>query len=311
MEGIEDVWTKFTAMDSWSKANDEELVPAFDLSDCDLSNNDISEDMNPDKFFESLVLSISSPDSENSLQPQVSTSPISANIDSSAMLAEMLKEDFPTSDIDTAIEESPIYQNNAEEVSSSWHDLSLINFGDTEISYADFAALSLETKPDMDLDMRAINNSQVETQLDTKGSDATIRIPLNHLEMLGDLSEELLIRKGSLDIYLGEIKTLSSQAQNHLHSLEYNADSRQNQTAIAGLQNTVDQIMHVLAITEQQTYTMSQDINHLRKNLRQVLKHPISSLVTRFPRILRDLSPQYGKQVELVAHLTQIENPEI
>ena len=307
MEGIEDVWTKFTAMDSWSKANDEELVPAFDLSDCDLSNNDISEDMNPDKFFESLDLSISSPDSENSLQPQVSTSPISANIDSSAMLAEMLKEDFPTSDIDTAIEESPIYQNNAEEVSSSWHDLSLINFGDTEISYADFAALSLETKPDMDLDMRAINNSQVETQLDTKGSDATIRIPLNHLEMLGDLSEELLIRKGSLDIYLGEIKTLSSQAQNHLHSLEYNADSRQNQTAIAGLQNTVDQIMHVLAITEQQTYTMSQDINHLRKNLRQVLKHPISSLVTRFPRILRDLSPQYGKQVELVVQGAGVE----
>ena len=128
MEGIEDVWTKFTAMDSWSKANDEELVPAFDLSDSDLSNNEISEDMNPDKFFESLDLSISSPDSENSLQPQVSTSPISANIDSSAMLAEMLKEDFPTSDIDTAIEESPIYQNNVEEVSSSWHDLSLINW---------------------------------------------------------------------------------------------------------------------------------------------------------------------------------------
>jgi hypothetical protein len=59
MEGIEDVWTKFTAMDSWSKANDEELVPAFDLSDSDLSNNEISEDMNPDKFFESLDLSIS------------------------------------------------------------------------------------------------------------------------------------------------------------------------------------------------------------------------------------------------------------
>jgi chemotaxis protein histidine kinase CheA/ActR/RegA family two-component response regulator len=303
----EDVWTKFTAMDSWSKANDDLLVTAFDLSNCDLSNNDISEDMNSDKFCESLDLSVSSLASENSLQPQVSTSPILANIDSSAMLAEMLKEDFPTSDIDTAIEESPIYQNNAEEVSSSWHDLSLINFGDTEISYADFAALSLETKPDMDLDMRAINTSQVETQLDTKGSDATIRIPLNHLEMLGNLSEELLIRKGSLDVYLDEIKTLSSQAQSHLHSLEYNADSRQNQTAIAGLQNTVDKIMHMLAITEQQTYTMSQDVNHLRKNLRQVLKHPISSLVTRFPRILHDLSPQYGKQVELVVQGAGVE----
>ncbi len=305
--GIEDVWTKFTAMESWVKSNDEELVPAFDLSDFDLPNNDISEDMTPNNFFESSDSSTPSLDSEDYLQPKTSKSPSPSNIDSSAMLAEMLKEDFPTSDIDTAIEESPIYQNNAEDVSSSWHDLSLMNFGDTEISYADFAALSPDTKPDMDLDMSAINTSQVDIQLDTKGNDATIRIPLNHLEMLGDLSEELLVRKGSLDIYLGEIKTLSGQAQNHLQSLEYNADSRQNQTAIAGLQNAVEQIVNVLALTEQQTYAMSQDVNHLRKNLRQVLKHPISSLVTRFPRILRDLSPQYGKQVELVVQGAGVE----
>jgi chemosensory pili system protein ChpA (sensor histidine kinase/response regulator) len=301
----EDVWTKFTAMESWVQPNDEELVPAFDLSDFDLPNNDISEDMTPNNFFESSDSSTASLDSEDYLHPKTSTSP--SDIDSSTMLAEMLKEDFPTSDIDTAIEESPIYQNNAEDISSSWHDLSLMNFGDTEISYADFAALSPDTKTDIDLDMSAHNNNQGDIQLDTKGNDATIRIPLNHLEMLGDLSEELLVRKGSLDIYLAEIKTLSSQAQNHLQSLEYNSDSRQSQTAIAGLQNAVDQIVNVLSLTEQQTYAMSQDVNHLRKNLKQLLKHPISSLVTRFPRILRDLSPQYGKQVELVVQGAGVE----
>ncbi|TYQ25119.1 response regulator [Pseudanabaena sp. UWO311] len=301
----EDVWTKFTAMESWVQPNDEELVPAFDLSDFDLPNNDISEDMTPNNFFESSDSSTASLDSEDYLHPKTSTSP--SDIDSSTMLAEMLKEDFPTSDIDTAIEESPIYQNNAEDISSSWHDLSLMNFGDTEISYADFAALSPDTKTDIDLDMSSHNNSQGDIQLDTKGNDATIRIPLNHLEMLGDLSEELLVRKGSLDIYLAEIKTLSSQAQNHLQSLEYNADSRQSQTAITGLQNAVDQIVNMLSLTEQQTYAMSQDVNHLRRNLKQLLKHPISSLVTRFPRILRDLSPQYGKQVELVVQGAGVE----
>jgi chemotaxis protein histidine kinase CheA/ActR/RegA family two-component response regulator len=309
-DGAEDVWTKFTAMESWAKSNEEELVPAFDLSDFDSPNNDISEDMTPDNFLESLDRSKSSLDSGNNLQSQLSNGSSSSNIDSidsSTTLAEMLKEDFPISDIDTAIEESPIYQNNVEDVSSSWHDLSLMNFGDTEISYADFTALSVETKPGMDLDINSVNANQVNIQHDIRGNDATIRIPLNHLEMLGDLSEELLVRKGSLDIYLGEIKTLSGQAQNHLQSLEYNADSQQNQTAIAGLQSAVEQIVNVLALTEQQTYAMSQDVNHLRKNLRQVLKHPISSLVTRFPRILRDLSPQYGKQVELVVQGAGVE----
>ncbi|GBO54800.1 hypothetical protein APA_2851 [Pseudanabaena sp. lw0831] len=312
MGGIEDVWTKFTAMESWTKSNDEELIPAFDLSDFDLSNSEsnncISEDMTPDNFFESLDHSTSSLDSEHYSQPNKSTSQSQSDPDSSTMLAEMLKEDFPASDIDTAIEESPIYQNNVDDVSSSWHDLSLINFGDTEISYADFASLSLEAKPDLDLDMGAISNSPVDIQPDTRGNDndATIRIPLNHLEMLGDLSEELLVRKGSLDIYLGEIKTLSGQAQSHLQLLETNS-SDHNQTVIAGLQNAVEQIVNVLALSEQQTYAMSQDVNHLRKNLRQVLKHPISSLVRRFPRILRDLSLQYGKQVELVVQGAGVE----
>jgi chemotaxis protein histidine kinase CheA/ActR/RegA family two-component response regulator len=305
--GAEDVWTKFTAMESWTKSNEDELVPAFDLSDFDSPNNDISEDMTPDNFLESLDRSKSSLDSGNNLQSQPSESSSSSNIDGSTTLAEMLKEDFSISDIDTAIEESPIYQNNVEDASDSWHDLSMMNFGDTEISYADFTALSVETKSDMDLEISSINTSQVGIQLDMKGNDATIRIPLNHLEILGDLSEELLVRKGSLDIYLGEIKTLSVQAQSHLQSLEYNADSQQDKTAIAGLQSAVEQIVNVLALTEQQTYAMSQDVNHLRKNLRQVLKHPISSLVTRFPRILRDLSPQYGKQVELVVQGAGVE----
>lgn len=307
LRGIEDVWTKFTAMESWTKSNDEELVPAFDLSDFDLSNDHTSEDMTPDNFFESLDRSASSLASDHYLQPKPSNSPIQSDQDSSTMLAEMLKEDFPSSDIDTAIEESPIYQNNFDGASSSLQDFSFMDFGNTEISYADLAALSLDVKTDLD-NVSAINNSPVDVQVDTRGNDhdATIRIPLNHLEMLGDLSEELLVRKGSLDIYLGEIKTLTGQAQSHLQLLEHNPDS-QNQTAIADLQNMVEQMVNVLALTEQQTYVMSQDVDNLRKNLRQVLKQPVSSLVRKFPRVLRDLSLQYGKQVELVVQGAEVE----
>ena len=314
---LDNVWAKFTAMESYANSNDDEdLVPAFDLSDFALSgfdlselsndNDDIEEDMTARSFFESIDLDISSLDAEPNLQHKEPTSSHPPELDSSLMLAEMLKEDFPASDIDTAIEESPIYQNNPDDTSSAWNDLSLMNFGDKEISYEDFSALSLDVKPEMEADVSSIDNSQLDVQIATKVNDATIRLPLNHLEMLGDLSEELLVRKGNLDIYLSEIKILSEDAQKYLQLLVSSSDS-QPQTAIAGLQNAVEQINSVLALTEQQTYAMSQDVYQLRKNLRQVLKHPISSLVRRFPRILRDLSLQYGKQVELVVQGAEVE----
>jgi chemotaxis protein histidine kinase CheA/ActR/RegA family two-component response regulator len=318
-DNLDNIWAKFTAVESSLNSNDEEdLVPAFDLSDfalseldlSELSNDDTGEEMTPDSFFEPKDLAISSLNAEPNLQfkePAISPPP---ELDSSLMLAEMLKEDFPASDIDTAIEESPIYQNIPDDQNSAWHDLSLLDFGDKEISYADFSALSSDLKsdlkPEMDADVSAIDNSQLDVQPVTKVNDATIRLPLNHLEMLGDLSEELLVRKGSLDIYLSEIKILSEDAQKHLQLLVSSSDS-QPQTAIAGLQNAVEQITNVLALTEQQTYAMGQDVYQLRKNLRQVLKHPISSLVRKFPRILRDLSLQYGKQVELVVQGAEVE----
>ena len=311
-DDLDNVWTKFTAFEAWNSKHDEALVPAFDLSDFDLFNNEIADDLADDlaesktlqNFSESLDRSIPNQDLDLNIQFE-NPNPIELSVDSSSMLAEMIKEDFPTSDVDTAIEESPIYQNSADNASSSWHDLSLTNFGDREISYADFSAFSQDSNTD--LDMGEINNNQSVVQLTAiENNNATIRIPLNHLEMLEDLSEELLVRKGSLDIYLDELKMFSGDAQKHLLQLAPNSDS-QNQTAIAGLQYAVEQIVNVLGLTEQQTNAMNQDVYHLRKNLRQVLKHPISSLVKRFPRILRDLSLQYGKQVELVVQGAEIE----
>jgi len=310
-DNLDNVWTEFTALEAWNSKNDEDLGSAFDLSDFDtIKNNiiddDIAENMHLHNYSESLDRSILSQDADLNIQFE-NPNPNELSSDSSSMLAEILKQDFATSDIDTAIEESPIYQNGTNNVGSSWDDLSLINFGDKEISYADFSTFPQETYPDLDLDMGGLNNNQSVVQL-TKidNNDATIRVPINHLEMLGDLSEELLVRKGSLDIYLNEIKILSGDAQKYLLLLEPTSDSH-NQIAIAGLQDAVEQIVNVLAVTEQQTYAMNQDVYHLRKNLRQVLKHPISSLVRKFPRILRDLSLQYGKQVELVVQGAEIE----
>ena len=232
--------------------------------------------------------------------------------DSELVLPEFLKEVFSSdsTDIDTALEESPIYQNSyqtnyqteLEPRRSHWNELLLTDLEEKEISYADFAALSLDVNHDLDLE----GAKQSTVKLARRNNDGTIRIPLHHLEMLEDLSEELLVRRGGLDIYLQDLNMLSRSAQQHLALLEPHSDIHDHQ-AIANLQKTVEQMVNVLMLTEQQSHAINQDVCHLRKNLQQVLNHPISSLVKRFPRILRDLSVQYGKQVELVVQGADIE----
>jgi chemosensory pili system protein ChpA (sensor histidine kinase/response regulator) len=318
---IEDLFTE--DLDDLNQANDQEDLPMPEIlanifstpfpeqllgndDETELQriksddNIDISDDLTPYNFFEPLEeddnIFENLPEINQDLELDLSfVSSDRPNVDSSLVLTETLQQSFSTSDIDTYLEESPIYQNNISDISSSWEDLSQISLGDREMSYSEFSNLSLSKNHDLDRDLGS--------QLATIGDETTIRIPINHLEMFGDLSEELLVRRGILDIYLGQIRLLSGEAQQHLQSLESNSIS---QIAIANLQNTFQQIVNVLDLTEQQNYALSQDVRHLRRSLCQVLKHPISSLVRRFPRILRDLSLEYGKQVELIVQGAEV-----
>ncbi|ELS31110.1 MULTISPECIES: response regulator [Pseudanabaena] len=220
--------------------------------------------------------------------------------------AEIVREDFSVSDIDTSLEESPIYHNSIDDTPTDWQDLSQLDLGDREMSYAEFANLSLtanyEMSPETDggdlIEARAF-------QGDVSDNEETIRLPLNHVELLGDLSEELLLRKGNLDVYLEEMQMLSGEVQKHFQLLEPKF-ANDNPEAIANLQGAIARITNVIELADKQTDAMSHDICHLRKNLRQVLKCPVSSLVRKFPRILREMSLHNGKQVELIVKGAEI-----
>ena len=270
-EDVNNAWTRFSPLEVGSGIDDdemstlEELEASFELSNNnsnDFNNKDISNDLvsnnlfNPLEFVKDFQLDESLTDQASSLNQLKQESDL-------VLVEELKDQDFSSSEVDdTAIEESPIYQNNVND------------------NVNDFCPATVE-------------------------HGATIRIPLNYLEMLGDLSEELLVRKGILDIYLGEMRLLSGKAQKNLQLLEPKSIS-QNQAAIANLQNDFDHLSNILERTEQQTEAMSQDVHHLRENFRQVLKRPISSIVRKFPRILRDLSLQYGKQVELIVQGAEV-----
>lgn len=239
---------------------------------------------------------------------------------------DMIKsQDFSSSDVDTAIEESPIYQNK---VVDNLDDLALVDShpeieqislsADTvsETRSGDISPLSVKMATDL-IDLKDVKMDLHSGDLDLgmmkpldthltviDHHDANIRIPRNYLELWEDLSEELLVRKGSLDVYLSEMRGLSHEAQKQLQVLEPKAAA--NQKAIATLNNTLELINELLEHTEKQSYAISHDVHNLRKNFRQVLKYPISSLVRKFPRMLHELSLEHGKQVELIVQGSEI-----
>jgi CheY-like chemotaxis protein len=167
--------------------------------------------------------------------------------------------DFPTTDpdVDTAIEVSPIYHHD------NHHD----NCHD-DISGEDTDSGEDIDSRDIHLDSEVVSN---DNAIHVSLQDRALQdIALQDLEILQDLSEELLMRKGGLDVYLSEMKVLSEEAQRNLQSLALNEIS-QDQSAIAVLQNTLESLTNILNHAEQQTYAMSQDVRHLKGSLHQVL----------------------------------------
>ena len=336
VDKIDNTLIDFSTMNSWGDVDTEDdlaiaqLEAGFELSEeFDNSDNEIDFVLT-DFVLTDFVLT----DIDESL----------SELDLNEILSDSTRDqDFLTSDIDTAIEMSPIYQNNTNGFKSAWEDISLTSFPkdnglntDEELDYAlDYYGEDVDTQvnaladafSDMDYYITSntnldVNDVNIDANMDSIDSNlevidetfiplsyeiennAVIRMPLHHLTKLGDLSEDLLVRNGNLNIYLQHIRKLTEDIQQSLQTLE------PNQLAIASLQttlqNTFVQMVNVVENAEKQTSAISHDVHHLRKNLGQAIRQPISSLLSRFPRILRDLSLQYGKQVELLVQGAEV-----
>jgi chemotaxis protein histidine kinase CheA/ActR/RegA family two-component response regulator len=344
-EDIDSPWNKFLSFEPWlelAKTENggnsetasstkmtslEELIPSLDISNSHefhkladkKSDYDFEELAEADNaFWDSLeaikpLRAIAKIDGfEVTIQDGLQVEESFAN--DRSQLIPITVQNFST-DIDTAIEESPIYQNKAKKSDNSSDDPKLID-SDDQVSITEESTLantfvnttsliSKSSKADGYLDVDTELSQQSEYHTFKIDHDKTIRIPLNYLELWEDLSEDLLVRKSNLDIHLGKIRSLSEEAQTNLQLLDP-ISFNHAEKAIADLQNTLQHLADVLDLTEQKNYAMSQDVRNLRHNFRQVLKYPISSLVRKFPRILRDLSLQHHKQVQLIVQGAEI-----
>ena len=72
--------------------------------------------------------------------------------------------------------------------------------------------------------------------------------------------------------------------------------------AIVRIQEVTDDVDLTLEDTDQTVGELNRTAKQLQTSLTQVRMRPLSDLVSRFPRALRELSIQYGKKVELKIH---------
>lgn len=298
----------------------DSFVERFPLDDDEVAFWNSLESMNPLDFLENPQQVEKSEKLDDQSQDQISSLVDPSQGESGLLWQDILKsQDFSSSDVDTTIEESPIYQKRSIPIND---DLALVDNHYQEIEFpllngytaidnylGDISPLSLKMTTDIKIDLRANEDSGIIKQLDahltnTDNHETNIRVPINYLELWEDLSEELLVRNANLDVYLSEILALSHKAQKQLQVLEPQVDD--NQKEIATLQNTLKLITSLLEHTEKQSYAISHDVCNLRKNFRQALKYPISSLVSKFPRIVHELSLEHGKQVELIVQGSEI-----
>ena len=164
------------------------------------------------------------------------------------------------------------------------------------------------------------------------GSDTgenTVRVPLKQLEQLNDLFGELTIERNGITLYLERLRNtvrimerrFRRVQQSHVriqtavdkqeflseHSTpaapataaDLHLLSQEMTQNLLQLQEATDDIDLILKDADQTNDELNWTAKQLQTCITQLRMRPLSDLLGRFPRALRELSLQYGKQVEL------------
>ncbi|MCU0549536.1 MAG: hybrid sensor histidine kinase/response regulator [Leptolyngbya sp. Prado105] len=177
-----------------------------------------------------------------------------------------------------------------------------------------------------------------ETAATAENQDTTVRVPVRQLNQLNDSFGELTIDRNGLDLYLKRLRGLarnlhervqvldqvnsklrtaydrvtldSSRSLNDTRRSEFDSLeldrygdlhllSQQVMETIVQLQEVSEDIDLSLDDADQSMRSLTKTAKQLQGGLTQLRMRPISDVVNRFPRAIREWSLQYGKEVRL------------
>lgn len=214
---------------------------------------------------------------------------------------------------------------------------------ETQDLLASLEMMEEETEDPTGIILPASLESESTPQIPVK-EEQTIRIPVTHLEQIGELFSEMTIERNGLELQLKRLRSYLDLLKKRVQFLEQSnfqlrtTYDRSLGNALITKQTTIpvyDQSEHFtdwlemdrysdlhalsvevmekivqiqevtndLTINLDDTEAIAKDLKRTSKlmqnKLTQVRMRPLSDLLKRFPRALRDMSLEYGKQVEL------------
>ncbi|MFZ4456531.1 MAG: hybrid sensor histidine kinase/response regulator [Bacteroidales bacterium] len=152
--------------------------------------------------------------------------------------------------------------------------------------------------------------TQLETTKQTTSENQTVRISTHKLNNLLQQSEELISLKSTLEYFTKELQNIQYQFTQH-HSkaigkdfVQESGDERLFFASYLSAEKDFrkkhdEELYHLGKEMEQFQRVASRMIDELLHDVKTALLFPFSSMLGIFPKIVRDLSKQYSKNIDL------------
>jgi two-component system chemotaxis sensor kinase CheA len=138
--------------------------------------------------------------------------------------------------------------------------------------------------PNNDLNTSAQNDKEVIlSSKELIKEDQTVRISIGKLNSLLRQSEELASLKSTLEYFANELQNM-----NYENSSDFNSGKKHKED----LNRLIGEIFEFKKLTNRM-------VNDLIHDVKTTLLFPFSSLLNVFPKIVRDLSKEYSKEIEI------------
>ncbi|KJH73195.1 hybrid sensor histidine kinase/response regulator [Aliterella atlantica] len=196
---------------------------------------------------------------------------------------------------------------------------------DSELFLADFDLTNLDAEVEQlassakTLSLPGANNS-AEAQ---EYQESTVRVPTKLLERLNDWFGELTIARNGINIYVERLHSLNKLLERRVQAVEKERimpvgelpttqsveASEAMLQALVQLQEVKDDIELTLEESDRAVSDLNRVAKQLQTSLTQVRMRPFADLVARFPRFIRELCLEYGKnaQLKVIGEQTLIE----
>lgn len=201
-----------------------------------------------------------------------------------------------------------------------------------EINAVDFAGhaenLPIDTKyPERKNDINPLHKER-------ENQENTVRVPSKHLERINDLFGEVIIQRNGLNVQVERLRKLVRSLSQRVQTLDeenqgmriaytkminnnhVNEETENNILELDGQQkinllsqNVMETLVQLAEVasdiqlsvddTDQIARKLNKTSKQLQRQLTQIRMRPFSDLVERFPRAIRDLNVEYGKNVQL------------